>query len=100
MSFLGRLFRGAPPPPPPPDNTVVISDDLAARLTQTGIDLETATNEAVRAYFKVLDEPKTDLSGLPFWLEREKATSEIEDALRDRVSQRRSVPELPLEETS
>jgi hypothetical protein len=99
MSFLGRLFRGAPPPPPPPANRVVISDDLAARLTQTGIDLEAATNEAVRAYFKVLDEPKTDLSGMPFWLEREKANSEMEDELRDRVTQRRAVAELPFEET-
>jgi len=81
---------------------VVISDDLATRLTQAGDDLEAAANEAVRAYFKVLDEPKTDLSGMPFWLEREGATSEMEDELRDRVTQRRAVaelPELPLEET-
>jgi hypothetical protein len=93
MSFLGRLFRGAPPPPAPPVNTVVISDDLATRLTQNGDELEAATNEAVRAYFKLLDEPKTDLSGMPFWLERERNPSEIEDELRDRVTQRRAVEE-------
>ena len=89
MSFLGRLFKGAPPPSPPA-NTVVISDALAVRLVQGGSDLELATNEALRSYFKLLDEPKVELAGMPFWLEREEASSEIEDELRDRVTQRRA----------
>jgi hypothetical protein len=92
MSFLGRLFKGSPPPPPPA-NTVVVSDSLADRLGADGADLELAVNEALRAYFKLLDEPKAELPGMPFWLQREAAGSEIEDELRDRVTQRRAVEE-------
>ena len=89
MSLFGRLFGGSTPTPPPP-NTVVISDALADRLTKDGINLELAVNETLRAHFKILDEPKSELTGMPFWLRRDDANSEIEDELRDRVTQRRA----------
>ncbi len=92
MSFLGRLFgsgRAAPAP-----NSVVIAPDLAATLTASGSQLDTAVDSALRSHLEAERRAaEAELRGekIPFWLRREQGASpEMEDALRDRIAQRRS----------
>ena len=96
MSFLGRLFgsgRAAPAPAPVP-NLVVIAPDLAATLTASGGPLDTAVNSALRSHLEAERRAaEAELRGekIPFWLRRDQGSSpEMEDALRDRIAQRRS----------
>lgn len=88
MSWLGRLFN--PAPPAAPANAVLIPDDIA---TQLGGDapLQTTVVDALRSYVEIRRRAaEHDAEGLPFWLRREAGQKgEIDESLRDRVSQRR-----------
>jgi len=92
VSFFGRLF-GSSPAPAPAANTVVIADDLAARLTAPGVQLEAAVDAALRRHLESERRAaEAEMRGekIPFWLRREGGGSgEMEDALRDRIAQRR-----------
>jgi hypothetical protein len=92
MGFLGRLFgagRAAPVP-----NSVVIADDLAVTLTSGGLALGEAVDAALRRHLEAERRAaEAELRGerIPFWLRREEGGSaEMEDALRDRIAQRRT----------
>ncbi|MGO8685618.1 MAG: hypothetical protein ACLQT7_00330 [Candidatus Dormibacteria bacterium] len=89
MSFLGRLFGSTPPP-----NAVVIADDLVAGLTAGGVPLQTAVDAALRRNLEAerrAAEAEKRGEKIPFWLRREGGGSgEMEDALRDRIAQRRA----------
>lgn len=88
MSWLGRLL-GRPARPVPAPTTVVIPDDLAAALTADGTPLATAVEAALRAHLAVAER-----AGVPFWLAREAgAAADLEEALRDRLAQRRATEE-------
>jgi hypothetical protein len=91
VSFFGRLFGSSPAPTPP--NTVIVADDLVNRLTASGTPLGEAVDAALR---RQLDSERraaeAEMRGekIPFWLRREGGGSgEMEDALRDRIAQRR-----------
>ena len=91
MSFFGRLFGSSPAPTPA--NTVIVADDLVNRLTASGTPLGEAVDAALR---RQLDSERraaeAEMRGekIPFWLRREGGGSgEMEDALRDRIAQRR-----------
>jgi hypothetical protein len=76
--------RSAPPP-----NSIVLPEALATRLKRDGGELETEAITALSAYLEAVDNPKPSVEeGIPFWLQRETANSEIEDELRERVTQR------------
>lgn len=97
MPWFGRLFGGSTPAPvEPPANTVLIADDIAAKLAGAHAagdapSLETAVNEMLRAHLDALAQPQPNGEGIPFWLQRGQApTSDMEDELRDRVTQRRA----------
>ena len=92
MSWLSRLFSSPPPPPP---NSVVIPDDLAATLTADGADLDVAVVGTVRAHLDAQAKAKEAAARgekIPFWLQKDADfTADLEDELRDRVTQRRAV---------
>ncbi len=94
MSWLSRIFGGAGAlaDPPLPRNAVVIPDDIAAALIAGFGDLGSAVETALRAHLAAeakLAAARGD--GIPFWLQRDAAqVSDIEDELRDRVTQRRT----------
>lgn len=97
MSWLGRLF-GSPPAPTPPPNSVVIPDDLVAQLEGGDAPLQATVEDALRSLVEIRRRAaEHDADGLPFWLRREAAgereageKGEIDESLRDRVSQRRA----------
>lgn len=91
MSWLGRLFRPTPPPPPP--NSVVIADDVADQLRGEGVELQGSVDLALRAFLEAQRRAREASTEelIPFWLRRESGhSSEMEEALRDRVTQRRA----------
>jgi hypothetical protein len=86
MSWLGRLFNPAPPPPP---NAVVIPDDVARQLGGGDAPLQATVEEALRSYIEIRRRAaEHDAEGLPFWLRREAGLGEIDESLRERVTQR------------
>ena len=91
MSFFGRLFGSSPAPAPA--HTVIIADDLADRLTAAGAPLHAAVDAALRHHLEAERRAaEAEMRGekIPFWLRREGGGSgEMEDALRDRIAQRR-----------
>jgi|SRR5579884_3591131 len=112
MSWFGRLFGGSPQP-----NAVVIADDLVGRLgapdpsggsssaaTPSATNLTDAVNASLHEYFAMKErarEASARGEEIPFWLQRDASTAgEMEDALRDRVVQRRAAEDdqkaLPL----
>jgi hypothetical protein len=90
MSWLGRLFNSAPPPPPP--NAVVIPDDIVGQLGGSGAPLQATVEDALRSLIEIRRRAaEHDAEGLPFWLRREAGQKgEIDESLRDRVTQRRA----------
>ena len=90
MSWLGRIFKSGSPPSPP--NTVVIADDVVAQLDGDGAPLEATVDQALRSLLEIRRRAaEHDAEGLPFWLRREAGQKgEIDESLRDRVTQRRS----------
>ncbi|MGA3183792.1 MAG: hypothetical protein ABSE52_04260 [Candidatus Dormibacteria bacterium] len=93
MSIFGRLFGSRPPSSPPP-NTAVIADDLVARLTAGGASLDAAVDATLRRHLEAerrAAEAEKRGEKIPFWLRRDGGGSgEMEDALRDRIAQRRA----------
>lgn len=93
MSLFGRLFGSRPPASSPP-NTAVIADDLVAGLTAGGASLDAAVDAALRRHLEAerrAAEAEKRGEKIPFWLRREAGGSgEMEDALRDRIAQRRT----------
>lgn len=94
VSWLGRLFNPSPrTPAPPPPNSVLIPDELATRLDG---DPEQTLQERVELALRDLIEIRRraaehDDAKLPFWLRRDGGGGpEIDESLRDRVSQRRA----------
>ncbi|MBJ7608693.1 MAG: hypothetical protein JF887_04580 [Candidatus Dormibacteraeota bacterium] len=94
MSWLGRLFNPAPPPrpPSPPPNAVIIPDDIATELGGGDAPLQATVEEALRSLVEIRRRAaEHDAEGLPFWLRREAGQKgEIDESLRDRVTQRRA----------
>ena len=95
MSFFGRLFGSSPPSRPA--NTAVIADDLVAGLTAGGAPLDAAVDAALRRQLEAeRHAAAAEKRGekIPFWLRRDGGGSgEMEDALRDRIAQRRGTEE-------
>jgi len=93
VSFFGRLFGSRPPTSAPP-NTAVIADDLVAGLTAGGASLDAAVDSALRRHLEAerrAAEAEQRGEKIPFWLRRDGGGSgEMEDALRDRIAQRRA----------
>ena len=59
------------------------------RLTASGDELPVAVERIIRGHYELIDNPPpTPESGIPFWLQREASNSEIEDELREKVTQR------------
>ena len=73
---------------------MVIDPDLASALTPGGEPLQAAVNAALRQHLEHLRAAETAAArgeAIPFWLARdERGSSEIEDELRERVTQRRA----------
>jgi post-segregation antitoxin (ccd killing protein) len=94
MSWLGRLMGKSPPAsaPEPPPTAVVVPEDIADRLTATGIPLSDAVEAALREHLTTLEQAhQRGEAAKPFWLAREdEQGGDIEDRLRDRIAQRRS----------
>ena len=93
MSWLARLFGGKPEPPPaPPPTSVVVPQDIADKLTATGVPLPDAVEAALREHLEVQEQAhRRGEVEAPFWLARDdEADGGIEDRLRDRIAQRRS----------
>jgi hypothetical protein len=90
MSWLGRLFNSAPPQPPP--NTVVIPEDIIGQLDGGDAPLQVTVEAALRSLVEIRRRAaEHDAEGLPFWLRREAGQKgEIDESLRDRVTQRRA----------
>jgi hypothetical protein len=90
MSWLGRLFNSVPQPPAP--NTVVIPEDIVGQLGGGDVPLQTTVDEALRSLIEIRRRAaEHDAEGLPFWLRREAGQKgEIDESLRDRVTQRRA----------
>ena len=90
MSWLGRLFN--PAPLPPPRNTVVIPDDIVAQLEGADEPLQATVEASLRSLIDIRRRAaEHDAARLPFWLRREAGQrGEIDESLRDRVSQRRA----------
>ena len=91
MSWLGRLFKPAAPPPPPANN-VIIPDDIVAQLNGGEAPLQDTVENALRSLLAIRRRAaEHDAEGLPFWLRRESGQKgEIDESLRDRVTQRRA----------
>jgi hypothetical protein len=72
----------------------VIADDLVAGLTAGGASLDAAVDSALRRHLEAerrAAEAEKRGEKIPFWLRREGGGSgEMEDALRDRIAQRRA----------
>jgi len=93
MSWLSSLFKSAPPPAPPP-NIVEIPEELVGRLNRDGQPLSESVVAILRSHFEAEDHPAPASEQIPFWLEREKVgTGDLEDQLRDKVTQRRAAEE-------
>ncbi len=96
MSWLSRLFSAAPPPAapaaPPPAHSVVIPDDIIDQLGAADDQLQSSVEDALRSLIEIRRRAaEHDAEGLPFWLRREAGQqAEIDESLRDRVSQRRA----------
>lgn len=93
MSWLGRLLgKSSPASVAPPPTSVVVPQDIADRLTATGIPLDDAVEAALREHLTSLEQAhQRGEVEAPFWLTRdEEAGGDIEDRLRDRLAQRRS----------
>jgi hypothetical protein len=87
MSWLGRLFKPTPPPTQP--NAVVIPDDVVGQLDGGDVPLQATVEEALRSYIEIRRRAaEHDAEGLPFWLRREAGLGEIDESLRERVTQR------------
>jgi orotate phosphoribosyltransferase len=73
---------------------VVIADDLVASLAAGGTPLAAAVDAALRRHLEAERRAaEAEMRGekIPFWLRREGGGSgEMEDALRDRIAQRRA----------
>lgn len=97
MSWLGRLLGRGPSAPPPGPATVPVPDDVAAALTADGTPLTVAVESALREHLSRLEAPaeaSPDDPRVPFWLARpSEHEADIEDALRDRMAQRRAAEE-------
>jgi hypothetical protein len=89
MSWLGRLFSSTPPPTP---NAVSIPADIVEQLGGGDAPLQATVEEALRSYLEIRRRAaEHDAEGLPFWLRREAGEKgEIDQSLRDRVTQRRA----------
>jgi hypothetical protein len=76
---------------------VVIADDLVQVLTASGALLAVAVDSALRSHLEAARhaaEAQARGEKMPFWLRRDIGGSvEIEDLLRDRISQRRASEE-------
>lgn len=92
MSWLARLLGRSAPPAAAPPTAVVVPQDIADRLTATGVPLDEAVEAALREHLTALEQAHSrGEAGRPFWLAREdEAGGDIEDRLRDRIAQRRS----------
>jgi hypothetical protein len=91
MSWLARLMGKSPPAPPPPPTAVVVPQDIADRLTATGVALDVAVEVALREHLTALEQAHSRGEAMPFWLRREdEAGGDLEEQLRDRIAQRRS----------
>jgi hypothetical protein len=93
MSWLARLLgKSSPAPVAPPPTQVVVPQDIADRLTATGVPLGDAVETALREHLTTLEQAHSrGEAAKPFWLAREdEAGGDIEDRLRDRIAQRRS----------
>jgi hypothetical protein len=90
MSWLSRIFSSPPPPPPP--NSVVIPEDIVGQLGGAGGSLQATVDDALRSLIEIRRRAaEHDAEGLPFWLRREAGQKgEIDESLRDRVTQRRA----------
>lgn len=71
---------------------MVIPDDIVAALDIGETPLQTGVDDALRSLIEIRRRAaEHDAEGLPFWLRREAGNrSEIDESLRDRVSQRRA----------
>jgi hypothetical protein len=93
MSWLARLLGKSPSPPAaPPPTAVVVPQDIADRLTATGIALDTAVEAALREHLTTLEQAhRRGEADKPFWLARDDDEGgDLEEQLRDRIAQRRS----------
>jgi len=95
MSWLARLMGRSPSAAPsvePPATTVVVPEDIADRLTATGIPLGEAVEVALREHLTALEQAHMrGEAAKPFWLAREdEEGGDLEERLRDRIAQRRS----------
>jgi hypothetical protein len=94
MSWLARLLGRSQPSaaPEPPATAVVVPQDIADRLTATGVPLGDAVEAALREHLTSLEQAhRRGEAAKPFWLAREdEEGGDIEDRLRDRIAQRRS----------
>jgi hypothetical protein len=90
MSWLGRLFSSSTPAPDP--NSVVIAEDIVGQLGGAGASLQATVDDALRSLIEIRRRAaEHDAEGLPFWLRREAGQKgEIDESLRDRVTQRRA----------
>jgi hypothetical protein len=93
MSWLARLLgKSSPAPVAPPPTSVVVPQDIADRLTASGVPLGDAVEAALREHLTSLEQAhQRGEVEAPFWLTRDdEAGGDIEDRLRDRIAQRRS----------
>ena len=93
MSWLARLMgKSSPAPVEPPPAQVVVPQDIADKLTATGVPLGDAVEAALREHLTALEQAhRRGEAAKPFWLAREdEEGADIEDRLRDRIAQRRS----------
>jgi len=93
MSWLARLMgRSSPAPAAPPPAAVVVPQDIAEKLTATGVPLGDAVEAALREHLTSLEQAhRRGEAPAPWWLAREdEEGGDIEDRLRDRIAQRRS----------
>jgi hypothetical protein len=93
MSWLARMLGKSPNAPvAPPPTAVVVPQDIADRLTATGLPLGDAVEAALREHLTTLEQAHSrGEADKPFWLGREEeAGGDLEERLRDRIAQRRS----------
>jgi hypothetical protein len=95
MSWLARLLGRSQPAAPavePPANSLVVPQDIADKLTATGLPLDQAVEAALREHLTALEQAHMrGEAAKPFWLAREdEEGGDLEERLRDRIAQRRS----------